>query len=485
MRVPELFGTHDEKEAADNMTSFGVPSRGAVRWEAIGDEVLVLDADSTHVHRLSGDTARAAKWALTNAGAPLDDAPEPLQPLIGALIDCGIIPTATVVDTRMRWSRRRLLTLGSAGVGVVSLTLPSSAAAASGDGVVDPNDTAPQTVGAITATAGITTLQLSWVDLGEISYYRVYYRPVAATHTPPTPFVDVPGGSVVLTGLTPLTSYEIWIVSYNDRGPSPASSTIVRSTLATAPPDGTTADSTTTTITFSWNAVPNASEYRVVYWRTGHFVDRVTVQPDPVTATTLTVTDLLHGEEYSWYVQARVNGVWSAAPAEADADTVITDLSAASVALTPGPTYIVVNWAAVSNASSYLVMYKRSSAGIFQSAGSVAALTTTITGLEPNTSYDVYVVASNNLITAPASATMTASTVAVPDDGTINPESSLRVVVLPAPFGPRNATISPSSMVKLTSRTAWTRLYSRCQSPRSEASSPSRLRNTRYTRFRF
>ena len=181
------------------MTSFGMSPRGAVRWEAIGDEVLVLDADGTHVHRLSDDTARAAKWALTHQGEPLDDAPETLRPLIGALIDSGIIPAATVVDSRVRWSRRRLITLGSAGVGVVSLTLPSSAAAASGDGVEDPTDTPPQTVGAITATAGITTLQLSWVDLGEISYYRVYYRAVAESHSGPTPYVDVPGGSVVLS----------------------------------------------------------------------------------------------------------------------------------------------------------------------------------------------------------------------------------------------------------------------------------------------
>jgi hypothetical protein len=56
------------------------------------------------------------------------------------------------------------------------------------------------------------------------------------------------------------------------------------------------------------------------------------------------------------------------------------------------------------------------------------------------------------------------------------------VVVLPAPLGPKNATISPSSMEKLTFLTALTIVCSRWNNPRTDAISPSRFRKTLYSR---
>src|SRR4051794_25246137 len=62
----------------------------------------------------------------------------------------------------------------------------------------------------------------------------------------------------------------------------------------------------------------------------------------------------------------------------------------------------------------------------------------------------------------------------------MRPESILSVVVLPAPLGPRNATISPGSMVKLTPSTARTCLYSRRTRARTAPSRPSFFWATRY-----
>src|SRR2546422_7628370 len=53
-----------------------------------------------------------------------------------------------------------------------------------------------------------------------------------------------------------------------------------------------------------------------------------------------------------------------------------------------------------------------------------------------------------------------------------SPASILSVVVLPAPFGPRNATISPGSIPNVTSRTACTSRYRGRRSARRAPRSP-------------
>src|SRR5512132_2916144 len=67
-----------------------------------------------------------------------------------------------------------------------------------------------------------------------------------------------------------------------------------------------------------------------------------------------------------------------------------------------------------------------------------------------------------------------------PSVGWSRAESTFRVVVLPAPFGPRKPTRSPAAMEKLTSSTALTFSYGRWKSERRAARSPGGRRCTRY-----
>lgn len=399
------------------MTSFDAPPRHDVKWEMIGDEVLVLDARNDRVHRLSGDVARAATWALTTSDATIDDAPIDLRDTVVALLDAGVIPHGIVGDTRPRISRRRAITLGAVGVGIVSLALPSAAAAASteggGGGGSDP---APPPVGEISATSEATSLALTWEPQTGVDFYRVFYRPEISAQTSPR-FVDTTTNSVTISALTPLASYAIWIISYRAGRASLPSSTIVRSTTAPPAPDGGSASSTSTSITFSWTGVAGADGYRVEYWPTGHIDMRSTLSPTPATATSVTASGLTSGTAYSWYVQASIGGVWSTAPLPQDALTASTQLTSTTVSLTPGPTSLGVTWASVTNATSYQVLYKRSTAAEYTSWGATASNSSTITGLVPNTSYDVYVVASNSFSTAPASVVATATTTAPPAPG--------------------------------------------------------------------
>src|SRR5216684_4736911 len=67
-----------------------------------------------------------------------------------------------------------------------------------------------------------------------------------------------------------------------------------------------------------------------------------------------------------------------------------------------------------------------------------------------------------------------------PSVGCSSPASTLRVVVLPAPLGPRKPTRSPASIEKETSSTAFTSSCGRTKSDRSAALSPGSRRCTRY-----
>src|SRR4029453_4099773 len=68
------------------------------------------------------------------------------------------------------------------------------------------------------------------------------------------------------------------------------------------------------------------------------------------------------------------------------------------------------------------------------------------------------------------------STLASPDDGYSRPDSIFRVVVLPAPFGPRNPTTSPGPISNETASTAFTprgfrrtRLFTAARRPASRS----------------
>ncbi len=68
------------------------------------------------------------------------------------------------------------------------------------------------------------------------------------------------------------------------------------------------------------------------------------------------------------------------------------------------------------------------------------------------------------------------STRALPDVGLSRPDSIFKTVVLPAPFGPRKPTSSPSSMEKLTSSAARVSSYWRLPKPFTAPHRPGALR---------
>ena len=155
-----------------------------VRYEVVGDDVFVLDADSGVVHRVSGEAADEVR------------------------------------NTTDEVTRRRALKMAlAAGVGVTTMALPAAAAAASGGvggaggvgGGVAPN--APTN---FAATEGDTQVVLSWTAPASGTVptgYTVTRTETYGSASPVVTNVDASTTLLTVTGLTNNKSYTFTLVA--------------------------------------------------------------------------------------------------------------------------------------------------------------------------------------------------------------------------------------------------------------------------------
>ena len=158
-----------------------VQLRQGVSCEQVGDSWLVLSDRDGVVHNLTGPAATVIDCVTTGQPIPPD-----CDDAVATLIDAGILtPDAG-------WSRRKVLAAGgaAAAIGMVTLTLPTAAMAAS----VSP-------FGAVTATAGSNQVTINWTAAASTSY-QVVYKPTIGAGDYVTFFGSVAAGPVVVTGLT-------------------------------------------------------------------------------------------------------------------------------------------------------------------------------------------------------------------------------------------------------------------------------------------
>jgi Fibronectin type III domain len=185
---------------------------------------------------------------------------------------------------------------------------------------------------------------------------------------------------------------------------------------ALAAPGGVTATAVSDTeVTVTWNAVPGATGYVVQYRASGTtaWTDRA-----EVTATTDTVTGLTAGTTYQFRVIAKGDEVVSSdsPPSIIQVVTTPPPALAAPAGLTGGTptvTTIPASWTAVPEAEGYVLRYRVTGTTNWTTRTQVTATNDTITGLLPNTSYDLQVQAKGDGTTtgdSPFSATVAVST---------------------------------------------------------------------------
>ena len=156
---------------------------------------------------------------------------------------------------------------------------------------------------------------------------------------------------------------------------------------APANPDATA--KTATTITASWDAVPNATGYRFI-WKNqsdASFGDPILLS---ATKTSYKLSNLDNSATYVWKVLALGDGVdYANSPyCATQRDKPLQTLAAPNLAVAPASTALTLVWGAVPNAVGYSVSYKLAAASTWSNAVNVGTnLSYTISGLAQNTLY--------------------------------------------------------------------------------------------------
>jgi hypothetical protein len=223
--------------------------------ERVGDQWLALAMRDGVVFELTGPAATVID--CVNAGQPI---PAACDDAAQALVDTGILTAST------GWSRRRVLAAGgtAAAVGLITLSLPTAAMAASASALAAPTDVTAS------ATAKENEVSVNWTNVSGATGYQVFYRTGTNAYQSfgDTLFTD---GPVVVTGLTNASSYSFYIVATTSGSTSPDS------LIATAVPGSWT--SRTSAADNLWNSVTYGNGLFVAVASTGTN-NRVMTSPD-------------------------------------------------------------------------------------------------------------------------------------------------------------------------------------------------------------
>lgn len=242
------------------------------------------------------------------------------------------------------------------------------------------------TISSITTSSAV----VSWSAVSGAASYNVQYKPGSAS-TWTTVSTTVP--SVTISGLTASSTYNVQVQAVCSGQSSTYSSpvsftTAAQSTCAT--PTGLAASNiTTSSATISWNAISGAVSYNLDY----KLSSSSTWATFSTTATSVNVNGMAEGTAYDFRVQA----VCSSSSSSYSSPITVTTLTT-QVCGVPGnvavssitATGATVTWSSVSNAGSYNIQYKLSSATTWTTVTSTTT-SRTLSGLSSSSSYDVRV----------------------------------------------------------------------------------------------
>jgi hypothetical protein len=295
--------------------------RQGISCERVGDSWLVLCDRDGVVHSLTGSAATVIDCVTTGQPVPSD-----CDDAVATLVDAGILTPDT------GWSRRKVLAAGgaAAAIGMVTLTLPTAAMAAS----VSP-------FGSVTATAGSNQVTIDWTAAASTSY-QVVYKPTVGAGDYVTFGGSVAAGPVAVTGLTNDTSYSFKVQVVG-------SSPLIESAVVTATPSATPIANLGTTWTAA--AAAEANTWRSVAYGNGVWVAVALSGTNRVMRSTddgLNWTAVAAAEANQWYSVAYGNGVWVAVAFDGDNRVMrSTDNGASWTAVGTAAGVAANNWSSV------------------------------------------------------------------------------------------------------------------------------------------
>ncbi len=275
---------------------------------------------------------------------------------------------------------------------------------------------APPTIYSVTAN-GSNAINVKWIHpANSTGSSTIQYSTDPSFSTSTTKRVDDGVNSVNVTGLTAGTTYYVRVMSHgigsyrsglyldSDYSAVMSVTTPLTSTKLVKPTLVSLVANNTTTVTVTWNPVPNADRYALY-----HVTDPTDPGPYIVqgtctaTTTSYTFTGLQANTTYYVWGVALGSGAYSDSDRSEmmsiTTSTTSTKLAAPTLVsvVANSTTSINVTWNLVPNASQYQVHYSKdptfSGGHIVMAPCSASASSQMITGLNPNTTYYVYVCA--------------------------------------------------------------------------------------------
>lgn len=220
-------------------------------------------------------------------------------------------------------------------------------------------DTRPATPANLTAVPGSKSVSLTWDAVPNAESYRVcVYKNGSIAK-----YVNTDTTSAVVTGLINGVQYGFWVQSYYKQySKEPDKNNLVMATPKAvddrpATPTGLTVTAGDRSAVVKWDAVSGAKSYRINIIKDGAVQKYVNVTG----ATTGTVTGLLNGTKYGFWVQAYTTK-YSADP-DMNALVYATPKSSTNgkpatpdiVSVVPGSKSVTVTWNSVTGATAYRV----------------------------------------------------------------------------------------------------------------------------------
>ena len=245
-----------------------------------------------------------------------------------------------------------------------------------------------------------SSIQLNWTSIdGADSYIFDYKLDTESTYgTAET--LTAATTSKTVSSLTPYNLYNFRLIAHNDTTGN-SSATITSATTRLAAPSVTATVLSDSSIKLDWQSVSGADNY-ILDSKLSSANSFGT--PETITGITKTVTGLAPNQQYDFRLVAHstLNGD-SAATIVSPTTKVAAPTATATVI---SDTELKLEWDAVSGADSYTVDYKLSSATTYGGSSSVVSpRTKSFTALTANKSYDLRVVAHND-VTGDSSATV-------------------------------------------------------------------------------
>ena len=221
----------------------------------VSSEVSAMPlAPPTGVTATAGDTQIALSWQAS-AGASAYDVYRKTSTTNTFAIVAEAVTGLTLVDTGLTNGTRyyyRVRARANGGMSALSV-------AASAKPQPPPPTTAPTH---LTATPGITRVQLSWDPVSGATSYRVYRAIMGSGDPLPVAIVTAP--AFKNTGLVNGTTYVYRVAARNAGGEGPATDPVSATPLAPPPaPTDVSATAGDRQVTISWTLVPGAAGYNV------------------------------------------------------------------------------------------------------------------------------------------------------------------------------------------------------------------------------